>query len=282
MEILEKMLEHTYIEEEQITAVLQQAGWDCFDDYFCFVVYPSENDVATNLLNFVATSLSAACPAAKYIIFRERIVFIVDLTKVGKSRDEVFRLFVPALRDEMLKASISTVFSDFKNLYYYYKQCNIAMHLGKVNFSTQWYYKFEDSMLDHVIECSLHKFIPQALYPEGFLRLIEHDRVKGTDYTTILQVYLENNMSPTAALKKLYMHRNTFAYRLQRLQEILNMDLEDPDIRLTLLLTLKIFQGKGGSSDGTLCSGRQKIIPTCRRDIYSFCEGCSRAVRQTR
>ena len=109
MEILEKMLEHTYIEEEQITEVLQQAGWDCFDDYFCFVVYPSENDVATNLLNFVATSLSAACPAAKYIIFRERIVFIVDLTKVGKSRDEVFRLFVPALRDEMLKASISTV-----------------------------------------------------------------------------------------------------------------------------------------------------------------------------
>ena len=60
MEILEKMLEHTYIEEEQITAVLQQAGWDCFDDHFCFVVYPSENDVATNLLNFVATSLSAA------------------------------------------------------------------------------------------------------------------------------------------------------------------------------------------------------------------------------
>lgn len=245
-EVLEKMLSHVYVEEERITTVLQQAGWDCFDDYFCFVVYPSEFDLSTMHLNFIATSLSTACPSAKYIVFNEKIIFIINLTVTEKSQDEAFHLFLPMLRDQMLKSSISTVFSDFKNLYYYYKQCNIAMSLGKKQFSTRWYYKFEDSMLDYVIECSIWKFIPEALYPEGLLRLIAHDHLRGTDYTMILRTYLENNMSPTATLKKLYMHRNTFAYRLEKLREILDMDLEDPDVRLSLLLALKILDRTAG------------------------------------
>lgn len=240
-EVIEKMLSHIYVEEEKIMAVLRRENWKCSDNYFCFVVYPSEFDRSIQLSPYLSVKLSAACPAAKYIIFKEKIVFIANLTQLGRGRDEVFRLFIGILRDEMLKASISTVFSDFKNLYYYYRQCMIATRLEETKFSTRWYCKFEDCFLDYVMECSLKKMIPQALYPEGLLRLIEYDREKGTDYTMILKVYLENNMSPTAALKKLYMHRNTFAYRLRKLMEILDMDLENPDVRLVLQLTLKIL-----------------------------------------
>ncbi len=55
-----------------------------------------------------------------------------------------------------------------------------------------------------------------------------------------LEAYLSTNGSPTDAALRLHLHRNTVLYRLSRIQEILGLDLRDPDVRLSLHLALKI------------------------------------------
>ena len=41
------------------------------------------------------------------------------------------------------------------------------------------------------------------------------------------------------------MHRNSVIYRLQKIQDILNLDLDDPDVRMRLMITFKIMQMQG-------------------------------------
>lgn len=41
----------------------------------------------------------------------------------------------------------------------------------------------------------------------------------------------------------MYIHRNTFLYRIRRIQQILGMDLELPRIRLLLWNALQILYG---------------------------------------
>ena len=50
----------------------------------------------------------------------------------------------------------------------------------------------------------------------------------------------ERNISQTAKL--LYMHRNSVIYRISRIRELLNVNLDDPDIRLRLLISFKILE----------------------------------------
>jgi DNA-binding PucR family transcriptional regulator len=37
-------------------------------------------------------------------------------------------------------------------------------------------------------------------------------------------------------------HKNTFRYRIARLEQIAGIDLSDPDVRFALTLQLRIFQ----------------------------------------
>jgi PucR family transcriptional regulator, purine catabolism regulatory protein len=55
-----------------------------------------------------------------------------------------------------------------------------------------------------------------------------------------LGAYLATNGSPTDTASRLHLHRNTVLYRLGRIEDLLQLDLRDADVRLTLHLALKI------------------------------------------
>ncbi|MCE0762458.1 helix-turn-helix domain-containing protein [Pseudonocardia kujensis] len=59
---------------------------------------------------------------------------------------------------------------------------------------------------------------------------------KQKEYSTTLRVYLETNRSVTRTAQQLYLHRNTVAYRINRVLEVLEVDLEDPHQFLALYL----------------------------------------------
>lgn len=55
-----------------------------------------------------------------------------------------------------------------------------------------------------------------------------------------LKAYLATNGSPTEAADRLHLHRNTVLYRLGRIEELLQVDLRDAEVRLAIHLALKI------------------------------------------
>ncbi len=70
--------------------------------------------------------------------------------------------------------------------------------------------------------------------------LQEYDATHHVELLDTLNAYFSchGNISQTAAL--LQVHRNTLTYRLNRIAEIMYIDLEDPDVRFGLQLALKL------------------------------------------
>lgn len=62
--------------------------------------------------------------------------------------------------------------------------------------------------------------------------LIEYDRQNNTFLLDTLQVYLEQNCNIVQASAKMFIHRNTMKYRMDRIQEITNRSLDDSYTRL--------------------------------------------------
>ncbi|HZC71962.1 MAG TPA: helix-turn-helix domain-containing protein [Jatrophihabitans sp.] len=79
---------------------------------------------------------------------------------------------------------------------------------------------------------------------EKVAALAAHDAAKGTNYVATLRAYLDHFGDVVAAADALYVHRNTFRYRLARLLQIAQLDLDDPAERLVTHLQLR-FLGDG-------------------------------------
>lgn len=72
-------------------------------------------------------------------------------------------------------------------------------------------------------------------------QLAVHDREKGTQYLSTLRAYLEAFGDIPTAAARLGIHANTFRYRLRRVIELFELDLDDHDERLVLDLQLRLL-----------------------------------------
>ena len=72
--------------------------------------------------------------------------------------------------------------------------------------------------------------------------LVEHDRERRSDLVRTLRVYFATGANASEAADRMFLHRNSMLYRLERIQKLTGLDLKDPGARLALqlgLLTLR-------------------------------------------
>lgn len=80
----------------------------------------------------------------------------------------------------------------------------------------------------------------KGLYEETLGKIVEHDERHASDLVPTLRTYYatHGNLSKTA--EALFLHRNTVSYRLQRIEEITGLHLDDEEDRFRLQLALKL------------------------------------------
>jgi purine catabolism regulator len=77
-----------------------------------------------------------------------------------------------------------------------------------------------------------------SFYRDSIGRLADYDRHHEGELLHTLEAMLQYPALAETA-KALHVHRNTLLYRLQRIQEIANLNLDDGETRLTLHLALR-------------------------------------------
>lgn len=73
-------------------------------------------------------------------------------------------------------------------------------------------------------------------------KLIAYDQKNHLNLLQTLASYLANQQNIAATARKLYIHRNTLIYRIERIEAILAIDITEPNIALSLQLALKFYQ----------------------------------------
>lgn len=76
--------------------------------------------------------------------------------------------------------------------------------------------------------------------------LLAHDN--GRELIRTLEVYFNHHGNLKKTAHDLYIHRNTLLYRLERIHEITGLDLDNPETRLAMQLTLHIHKMLGNAS----------------------------------
>lgn len=99
-------------------------------------------------------------------------------------------------------------------------------------------------LLFHVSDpAELRGFVEQVLGP-----LVEYDRQHQASLVETLATFLVNNGSLQASARQLDLHVNSVAYRLQRIQAIAGLDLDQAEDRLLAHVAIKILDASPGGS----------------------------------
>ena len=84
------------------------------------------------------------------------------------------------------------------------------------------------------------------VYQDQVARIDSYDRRKNTDLLVTLETYLECAGNLTKTAERLYVHRNTLIQRLDRLQSLCDIDLQERANWLTLQVAIKIYKLRAG------------------------------------
>ncbi|MFE3175745.1 PucR family transcriptional regulator [Amycolatopsis sp. NPDC059090] len=86
---------------------------------------------------------------------------------------------------------------------------------------------------------------------DGSLDVLRRDpSPRGAEYLNTLRCWFDAGGDATRAAAALRIHRNTFRYRLQRIEELCAVDLDDPVQRFTIELQTRLLASPGGRPRG--------------------------------
>lgn len=99
-------------------------------------------------------------------------------------------------------------------------QAERALHVGSVLEPDTRVHRYDDLVADVVLDEVTSRMPLRCAEPPALTALRHHDEENGTEYLSTLRCYLLNKRDRKATADQLHIHRNTLAYRLERIEEI--------------------------------------------------------------
>lgn len=225
--------------------LLTTLGWSKTDMLTCIQVQNQQEVVAPIINQLLHGDLFRAFHGS-YILFDQyRQCIILNLSREQTTLPRIRHILAPLCRDYCLYAGISSPVLGIRQLHLAYHQADVALNQAFRLRGHQWMLAFSDCALDYMLS-SLRTDLPIFHLAALELRLLmDMDAQKGTQYFDTLRTFLlqERDIPKTAA--SLIIHRTTLLYRLKKKQALTALNLDDPQQRLYLLLSLRILEQEG-------------------------------------
>ena len=246
---LDRILSDILSGPEQEPEILEQwfseFGWLPEHRYFWINLKMAALDMENMTIRFVCSHMEKMLPQSCSFQYQDHIVIFVNLTKFGGDMEDVKDKIIYFLRDSFLKAGFSNSFSGFFHIRSYYRQAAVALEVGSRREPFKWIHRFDETALDYLLEQGRGEFSANLICSGKILELRSFDEEHHTDYYHTLKCYVKNQLNAVQTAKQLFIHRSTFLYRMEKIREIAELDLDDYDTLLYVMMTFKILEQEG-------------------------------------
>lgn len=239
---LEKLLKDFPVDEKIIIYHLNQRHWT-IQDKFCIytITNPDGKELSDSQAKFCLFRIKKLREDVILFCYENSIIVI---TRDSRNNENV--QYQKNLNDLISKLGLhcgcSNVFDRFVDLKYYYIQSKAALYEGEKENTNQNIWNFDDYYFSHLIDSLDHSTSLKSMCHPQILRLHEFDHLNGTDFVQCLRIYLFNGCNIAQTGKELFMHRNTLTYRLEKIADIIEMDVRQlaEDARMQLWFSCRL------------------------------------------
>lgn len=132
---------------------------------------------------------------------------------------------------------IGTVVDNIKDLARSYKEAQVAYEVGKVFDTEKNINSYENlgiGRLIYQLPTTLCEMFLQEVFKNGSLDALDRETLM------TIQCFFENNLNVSETSRKLFVHRNTLVYRLEKIRKLTGLDLREFDHAITFKVALMV------------------------------------------
>ncbi|MGI9860547.1 PucR family transcriptional regulator ligand-binding domain-containing protein [Moorella naiadis] len=149
-----------------------------------------------------------------------------------------------------VRIGLGRFYPGIRGLQQSYQEAKQALRLGENLPTLRGVIAFSDLGIYRFIYAKDRDKEVQNFLQESLGKLLEYDREKNTELIRTLQVYFQHHGNLKKVSEALFTHYNTILYRLERIQEISGLNLDNPDDRFNLEVALKLYLGAMNNDKG--------------------------------
>ena len=160
----------------------------------------------------------------------------------GRDLDKVAQQIGEALKvdgEYSVFVGVGTVATHLRDLAKAYKEAQIAIEVGKVFDTERYIVNYENlgiGRLIYQLPTTLCEMFLQEVFKKGSLELLDRETLM------TIQCFFENNLNVSETSRKLFVHRNTLVYRLEKIRKVTGLDLREFEHAITFKVALMVKQ----------------------------------------
>ena len=136
-----------------------------------------------------------------------------------------------------VSVGIGTVVDNIKDLARSYKEAVVALEVGKIFDNEKNINSYENlgiGRLIYQLPTTLCEMFLQEVFKKGSLESLDRETL------STIQCFFENNLNVSETSRKLFVHRNTLVYRLEKIRKITGLDLREFEHAITFKVALMV------------------------------------------
>ena len=132
---------------------------------------------------------------------------------------------------------IGTIVNHVRDLARAYKEAQVAIEVGKVFDTERFIINYENLGIGRLIYQ-----LPTTLCEMFLQEVFKKNPIDALDQETLFTInkFFENNLNVSETARKLFVHRNTLVYRLEKIKKITGLDLREFDDAITFKVALMV------------------------------------------
>lgn len=206
----------------------------------CLVVETARTSGALSI-NLIRSGFEQFGAGISTVSYQGQIVVILSGIPSQGVSEEKFQQLQDYCKENRLFCGMSNPFSNILDLPKYYKQSLRAIEIGAGISNEPNLFCYQDHFVKHLLNSFLQQEDPTVFCCPQMKQLIECDKKDGRNLAETLYQYLLNG-NTAATASAMFIHRNTLLYRLNLINEIVNIDYNDPLLKLYLILSYEMMQ----------------------------------------
>ncbi len=177
-----------------------------------------------------------------FTISETDIVLVKEIKGAVDARDleKLARSIADTLSSEFytrVNVGIGTIVGNVKELSRSFKEAQMAIEVGKVFDTNETIMSYDNlgiARLIYNLPTTLCEIFLKEVFKRGSIESLDHE----TLFT--IQKFFENNLNVSETSRKLFVHRNTLVYRLEKIKKLTGLDLREFDHAIIFKIALMV------------------------------------------
>lgn len=174
------------------------------------------------------------------IVYEEKGLLVILLAGYEQKRVKE-KMQALSRKDHHIYIGIGSQEEDMQHIYKSYQNAYTAYQLTKTAINKN-FLVYEELGVYKLLADVKEKEIYPAFVQETLGALISYDRDNKTEYTEVLRAFFENECSILNTSRALYCHKNTLAYKINKVKNLLGYDILSNENRTRIMLAFYIMK----------------------------------------